>query len=111
MGMLKRQKEEKKAKAKGGRRFGISREDQVASDWGKVDQAVVHRAIVAAARAGGALRFGYTADGGAFALGIYGDGDEPYTEYFRPNEDVAFALTEIAQMFYDRFAEADAGTV
>lgn len=37
--------------------------------------------IAAAADAGGAVRFGTTSDGGALALGVYGDGDDPYTVY------------------------------
>jgi hypothetical protein len=36
---------------------------------------------------GGALRLGYTKDGGAYAVGIYGDGT-PFTEYIPPSDSV-----------------------
>jgi len=107
MSIVKRAQEEKKAKKTSGRRFGVGREQTAAADWGKVDAEVLKRTIVAVCRAGGALRFGYTADGGAFALGIYGDGPEAYTEYLRPNEDVAETLHELAQTFYDIASERD----
>lgn len=107
MSAIKRVQEEKKAKKDGSRKFGINRGPSMAADWGKLDPEVLKRVIVAVTRAGGALRFGYTNDFGAYALGIYGDGPEPYTEYFRPTEDVADALAELAQTFYDIAAEKD----
>ena len=42
---------------------------------------------------GGAIRFGYTRDGGAYAVGLY-YGGETCTEYIRPGEDVEQALIE-----------------
>lgn len=107
MGMLKRKQEEAKAKKSPQRRFGVTRETSKAADWGTVDAEVIRRVIVAVTRAGGALRFGYTADHGAYALGVYGDGPTPYTEYFRPTEDLADALTELAQTFYDIATEQE----
>lgn len=107
MGVLKRKSEEMKAKKSPTRRFGVGREPSKAADWGTVDPEVIRRVIVAVTRAGGALRFGYTADHGAYALGIYGDGPTPYTEYLRPTEDLAEALTELAQTFYDIASEAE----
>lgn len=47
---------------------------------------------------GGALRFGYSRDGGAYAVGIYGDG-EPYTEFVRPGEDMDSFLEEVCELF------------
>jgi len=107
MSTVKRLQEEKKAKKTSGRRFGVNRETSLAADWGRVDAEQLKRVIVAVCRAGGALRFGYTADGGAFALGIYGDGPEPYTEYMRPTEDVGDTLDDLAQTFYDIASEAE----
>lgn len=43
----------------------------------------------------GAVRVGFTRDGGAVALGIY-LGDDYATEYIRPNEDFVDACEEIA---------------
>lgn len=48
---------------------------------------------------GGAIRFGKTRDGGAFAVGVYGDGGEPYTDYLRPNDDVAEYLETLVDAF------------
>lgn len=57
------------------------------ADWEGANPTLLLRAIALVAIAGGALRLGYTRDGGAYSIGIYGDG-EPYTEYVRPNEDI-----------------------
>jgi len=43
----------------------------------------------------GALRIGFTRDGGALALGVY-LGDDYATEYVRPTEDFWTAVEEIA---------------
>jgi hypothetical protein len=52
------------------------------------------------ANAGGALRVGFTRDGGALALGMY-LGDDYATEYVRPNEDAWEALSEIAGLWVE----------
>jgi len=70
------------------------------ADWTSVSADAIRSAIVAASNAGGALRFGYTSDGGAYAVGIYGDG-EPYTEFYTPSEDLDAALLDIMQSFID----------
>lgn len=44
---------------------------------------------------GGAVRIGYTRDGGALALGLYAD-DETGTEYIRPSEVGELAVDEVA---------------
>lgn len=68
------------------------------ADWAAADAATIQRAIERAAIVGGALRFGYSRDGGAYAIGIYGDG-EPYTEFVRPSEDIDGVLVDIIEMF------------
>lgn len=70
------------------------------ADWMEVDPECVMRAIDAASAQGGALRFGYTRDGGAYAIGIYGDGD-PYTVYCKPAEDIRALLGSITSGFED----------
>jgi hypothetical protein len=45
------------------------------------------KAIAAVTQHGFAIRFGYTRDLGAYAVGVIGDGD-PYTEFIRPTEDI-----------------------
>lgn len=66
------------------------------ADWIAVDPVLLQQAIAAWASQDGALRFGYTRDGGAFSIGVYGDG-EPHTEYFGPNDDVEGFLRDIIE--------------
>jgi hypothetical protein len=47
---------------------------------------------------GGALRLGYSRDGGAYAVGVYGDGD-PYTLYHPPEDDIDALLAKIENAF------------
>jgi len=61
------------------------------ADWANADAARIASAICAVTKHGFAIRFGYTRDGGSFAIGIVGDG-EPYTEFVRPTEDVDLYL-------------------
>lgn len=66
------------------------------ADWGSVDGELLTKAVAAVARKGGALRLGYTRDGGAYAIGIYGDGD-PFTEYVPPSDDMDLYLRGIIE--------------
>lgn len=66
------------------------------ADWTAADAGRVLAAIGAVTRHGFAIRFGYTRDGGAFAIGIIGDG-QPFTEFVRPTEDVNLHLDGIIQ--------------
>lgn len=79
---------------------GLNRKSSDVADWGTADSGLLSRAICAAAITGGALRFGYSRDGGAYAVGIYGDG-EPYTEFLKPGEDLDTFLTDIESLFID----------
>jgi len=84
------------------RRFRRSAANDRGADWSTVDMAQVVETIGAVTKNGGALRFGLTVDGGAYAVGVYGDGPEPYTEYVRPNEDIEAFLADLATAFTDR---------
>lgn len=77
---------------------GLNRRGGQVADWAKADANLVLRAITSAALQHGALRFGYTSDGGAYSIGIYGDGD-PYTEYVRPSENLDEILMAIIELF------------
>jgi hypothetical protein len=79
-----------------------------AADWGHVDAEIIKACIVAAGMANGAIRFGYTGDGGAYALGIYGDGEKPYTEYVSPRDDIESVLRSLETVFLDIEAESRA---
>jgi len=62
------------------------------ASWHDANSELVLRAIAAAAADGGALRFGYTRDGGAFCIGVYGDG-EPYNLYAKPGDADGLNIT------------------
>lgn len=64
------------------------------ADYASANAQLLLRAVAAVTKTGGALRFGYTSDGGAFAIGVYGDGD-PYTDYLKPSEDIDVYLQDI----------------
>lgn len=68
------------------------------ADWGSVSPEAMFRAISAVTAKRCAIRFGYTMDGGAYAVGILGDG-EPYTDYIRPTEDIDEYLRGLAEDF------------
>lgn len=87
------------AKRKGQSR-GLKRNRGGIADWATVDAEKIRTAICCAASVQGALRFGYTSDGGAYAIGIYGDGD-PYTEYCRPGEDIEALMDDVIELFTD----------
>lgn len=74
--------------------------NQDVADWQGVNADGILRAIAVVAYRGGALRFGYTRDGGAYAVGIYLGGDH-FTEYIRPNEDIDGYLANLADDMQD----------
>jgi len=81
-----------------GKSRGMRGKDSGTADWAQADGNLLREAICSAALVGGALRFGYSRDGGAYAIGIYGDG-EPYTEFVRPAEDIDDFLGKIKDLF------------
>lgn len=56
------------------------RSSSAEADWGSIDGELLRELIEAITRFDGAVRFGCTKDGGAYSLGIYGDG-KPFTEF------------------------------
>lgn len=68
------------------------------ADYEGVDWRPIVALTAALAKAGGAVRLGYTRDGGAYALGLY-MGDDYATEYIRPSEDWETAIGEIADLW------------
>jgi len=69
-----------------------------AFDVSTLDNATVWESIAVVIAAGGAIRLGLTRDGGALAVGIYGDG-EPYTEYVRGGDDVIEFFVDVRKLF------------
>jgi hypothetical protein len=72
------------------------------ADWGSVDAKKLVHLIETASRKGGALRLGYTRDGGAYAIGVYA-GPNYFTDYVRPEEDI----DEYLELLTDRFEHYD----
>lgn len=99
MSISKKIRETKKVQTSG-RQFRPSTEITVTADWDRVDAEQLRSTVGAMTQAGGALRCGVTRDGGAYSLGIYGDGPEAYTVYVRPNENLDEVLAELEQLFY-----------
>ena len=83
-----------------GKSRGVRRGDGSVADWHSVTPVVLMGAIASVALAGGAVRFGYSRDGGAYAVGIYGDG-EPYTDFVKPSEDIDDYLIRLKELFED----------
>lgn len=63
---------------------------------------VLTRLIDDIANCGGAIRFGKSRDGGALAIGVYGDGETAYTVYLGPNDDYLALLGEVAGRLVER---------
>jgi len=80
------------------RRFDRNSSDSQPADWSSANAILMREAIRCVSTSGGAVRFGYSRDGGAYALGIYGDGD-PYTEYIRPGESIDEVLLALIYAF------------
>lgn len=66
------------------------------ADWSAVDPVLLAAAIAAVTRDGSAIRFGYTRDLGAYAIGFYENG-ESNTEYVPPSEDMSLWLTGVIE--------------
>lgn len=65
----------------------------------QVDAEVLFKALFEVLEKDGAIRIGRTRDRGAWAIGIYGDGPAPYTEYVRGNEDINDYFGGLAEFF------------
>jgi len=78
------------------RRFNRGNVDP--ADWREADPNKVAALIHNITRHGFAVRFGYTRDGGAFAVGIVGDG-EPTTHFIRPNESIDLFLDSASEAY------------
>jgi hypothetical protein len=66
------------------------------ADWASISSDAIRDAIVQVGAMGGALRFGYSRDGGAYSIGVYGLQPQPFTEYLRPGDDVSGYLDTLA---------------
>jgi hypothetical protein len=67
------------------------------ADWGTITPSILIDLVQVVAAAGGATRFGYTRDGGAYSVGIYLD-DDRETFYFKPADDIDDAISQLTEM-------------
>jgi hypothetical protein len=63
------------------------RQNEQVADWAAASPELLQAVIANATQGDGAIRFGYSRDGGAYSVGVYGDG-EPFTEYLPGSGDV-----------------------
>jgi len=96
MGAMKNQKLEAKDRRRGSKRPASGE----MADWGSAEAELLRKAIELVCKSQGAIRFGYTRDGGAYAVGIYENG-ESITEYVKPSEDIDEYLRSIVRDFED----------
>lgn len=92
-----------------GRKFKRDRREHRShepNDYASIDPELLRGVIRWIAKSGGAVRFGLTRDQGAFAIGIYGEGD-PYTEYMHSTEDLTEFLLELVRDYRDDDGNAE----
>jgi hypothetical protein len=68
------------------------------ADWKSIDSVLLQNVVAMASFKGGALRLGYTRDGGAYAIGVYA-ANEYFTDYVRPGEDIEGYLNSLLESF------------
>lgn len=82
--------------------FGNRRKDSGGSagvaDWGGATATLLVKLVETVASRGGAVRFGYTRDGGAYAVGFY-YGIDHETAYCRPGEDLDDFMKEWIEFY------------
>lgn len=96
--ILENKRQNKRERAKEKRTRG--RVQEAVQTWLDKDWTVLVALIEETSVAGGAVRLGFTRDGGAIAIGMY-MGDDYATEYIRGSEDFADAVASIAGAWLD----------
>lgn len=96
--MRKESKHTDEYKSVFGNRAGSHSASNSTADWAEANPEKVRELILAATSRGGAVRFGYTRDGGAYALGLY-YGGQAETKYCRPVEDLDAFLDEWTEVY------------
>ncbi len=68
------------------------------ADWEGADSKLIHQLVCAVATQNGAVRFGYTRDGGAYSIGLY-LGDDSKTYYCNEKDGINEQLAELIEHF------------
>lgn len=79
---------------------GGDKENTGPADWGCANAKSLIDLIQTVATKGGAVRLGYTRDGGAYSVGIYLD-DDRETFYCRPSDDLDAFLDDLTEKLRD----------
>lgn len=77
-----------------------ARKGSSVADWNNANPALVLQLVCAVAMEGGAVRYGYTRDGGAYSIGLY-LGTDSKTYYCNEAEGIDETLTELIRNFVD----------
>lgn len=75
-----------------------------AADWGKVDPYRIAQLVTIVGLCGGAVRFGYTRDRGAYCIGLYSPRGSN-TFYARPTDDTDAWLVGLADRYFAEFGD------
>jgi hypothetical protein len=75
-----------------------SRKGDGVADWNNANAALLLQLVCKVAVEGGAVRYGYTRDGGAYSIGIY-LGTDSKTYYCNEKEGINEKLEELAEYF------------
>jgi len=75
-----------------------SRKGGAVADWNNADPALILRLVCLVGLEGGAVRLGYTRDGGAYSIGIY-LGDKSKTYYCNEAEGINDQISELIEYF------------
>lgn len=70
------------------------------ADWEHADSELMLRLVCKVAVSGGAVRYGYTRDGGAYSIGIY-LGSDSKTYYCNEAEGINETIRELVEYFTD----------
>lgn len=81
------------------RRYNPDGEERGGASWVQIQPMNIVELIVAASEAGGAVRFGLSRDGGAYAIGVYGDGPEVYSVYSPTPEVMEEHMANLVDVF------------
>lgn len=75
-----------------------ARKGGMVADWANADATLLLQLVCDVAVEGGAVRYGYTRDGGAYSIGLY-LGDNSKTYYCNEVEGINEKLTELIEYF------------
>jgi hypothetical protein len=74
------------------------------ADWESADSELLKKTIATAGIHHCALRFGYSRDGGAYAIGVYA-GNDYFTDYVRPGESIDDYLRDLCEVLAEYTGE------